>query len=43
MGLDSMIITSVLGSGWAAQEGRKHNDATVTTENIARIARIANG
>jgi hypothetical protein len=43
MGLDSMIITSVLGSGLAAQESRKNNDATVTTENIARMVTIANG
>jgi hypothetical protein len=43
MGLDSMIITSVLGSGLAAQESRKNNDATATTENMARFDTIAKG
>jgi hypothetical protein len=42
MGLDSMIITSVLGSGLDAQESRKNNDATATPDNIARID-TANG
>jgi hypothetical protein len=42
MGLDSMIITSVLGSGLVAQDSRKHNDATAMPDHIARID-TANG